>query len=72
MEKIRSKLRRWGNSLGVIIPQKIVEKGGAKEGDEINILISINKLDLKELFGSLKNWKIDSQRFKDEVRRNEK
>jgi antitoxin component of MazEF toxin-antitoxin module len=46
----KSKLKRWGNSLGVIVPKEIVETEGLKEGEEVEI--SVRKVsDIKHLFG---------------------
>ena len=53
MIEIKSKLRRWGNSLGVVVPQKIIEQEKAKEGDEIVILFNKQQDNvLREMFGS--------------------
>lgn len=71
MIEIKSKLRRWGNSFGIVVPQKAVEEENAKEGDEVTILMRKNKPDLRKMFGALKGWKIDSQKFKDEIRKEE-
>ncbi len=72
MIEIKSKLRRWGNSFGIIVPQTAILDGNLKEGDEISIIMKSDKGDMKQVFGKLKNWKIDSQKFKDEVRKEEK
>ena len=71
MIEIKSKLRRWGNSFGIIVPQKAVEEENFNEGDEVTVLLRKEKPDLRKLFGALKNWKIDTQKFKDEIRKEE-
>ena len=73
MIAIKTKLRRWGNSFGIIVPQKAVENTKIKEGDEVSILLKKEEDDniLKEMFGTLKGWKIDAQKIKDELRREE-
>lgn len=73
MIEIKTKLRRWGNSFGIIVPQKAVENTKIKEGDEVSILLKKEEDDniLKEMFGTLKGWKIDAQKIKDELRREE-
>ena len=46
----KSKIKRWGNSFGVLVPKEIVEKEGLKEGEEVEI--SVRKVsDIKHLFG---------------------
>lgn len=60
-------LKKWGSSLGVIIPADMVEKEKLKTGEKV--VVEIRKVNnLKDIFGSLKNWKIDAQKFKDEAR----
>lgn len=55
MIEIKSKLRRWGNSFGVVIPQKKLEGSKIKEGDEIVIFMKDGEENvLREMFGSLK------------------
>jgi antitoxin component of MazEF toxin-antitoxin module len=46
----RSKLKRWGNSYGVVVPKEIVEREGLKEGEVVEI--SVRKAaDIRRLFG---------------------
>lgn len=54
MIEIKSRLRKWGNSFGIVVPQKFIDAEKVKEGDEINILIRTNKPNLKKLFGGHK------------------
>ena len=62
--------RRWGNSIGVILPKDIVEKEHIKENMEINILISKKSNVLNETFGRLKGkLKKPSQQMKDELKK---
>ncbi len=65
---IEGKLKKWGSSLGLIVPKEIVLKERLKEGEEVIFEIK-KKINLKEVFGALKNWKIDSQKVKDELRK---
>ena len=66
--KVQTVLRKWGNSIGVVIPKYIIEKEKLSEGEEVTVIIE-GKNDLKDVFGSLKDWKIDTQKFKDELRK---
>jgi antitoxin component of MazEF toxin-antitoxin module len=46
----KSKLKRWGNSYGVVVPKEVVEKEGLKEGELVEI--SVRKAaDVGLLFG---------------------
>lgn len=62
----KSKLKRWGNSLGVVIPKELVAKEGLTEGEEVEI--SVRKIsDIKALRGRFPIK--DIQRAKDEMRK---
>lgn len=65
---LQTRLRRWGNSLGVIIPMEIVQEQGLTEGEEILIELT-KKNTLLELFGSLPKWNINSQKVKNILRK---
>jgi len=71
MIEFESKLKKWGNSFGVVVPKSILNEGGLKENFKVQVMIKTEKTPLENAFGSLKDWKIDSQRFKDETRKNE-
>jgi len=66
---IQVKLKKWGNSLGIIIPSETLKKKKLKEGEEV--IVEIEKKGLEGVFASLKDWKIDSQKLKDEIRKRE-
>jgi len=63
-----TKIRRWGNSYGVIISKKIMEEGHLKEGDSVIITNIIKKTSLQSIFGSAKTGE-SGQAFKDRVRK---
>jgi len=46
-----AKTRKWGNSIGVVLPKKTVETLRIKAGDEILLDIQQKKDPLQELFG---------------------
>ncbi len=71
MEIIETKVKRWGNSLGIIIPSKAVEIRNIKENDSIKILIvKDSKKVLKKTFGLLKGKLTKpTQQIKNELRR---
>jgi len=49
---IEGKLKKWGSSLGLVIPREIVVKERLKVGEEIIFNIK-KKVAMKEIFGSL-------------------
>lgn len=68
MEEIETTARKWGDSIAVIIPKKIVEKQKIKINDTIKFLVKRNNNALG-LFGSLKKWDINPQKTKDDLRK---
>ena len=64
---IQTTVKKWGNSIGIIIPKEIVEMEKIKVNEKILINI-IRKADLTNIFGSLKT-SISGQEFKDMVRK---
>ncbi len=43
MEQIKVKAKKWGNSLGVLLPKQLVHKQAIKEGSEIVITVQTKK-----------------------------
>ena len=69
-ETIKTKLQRWGNSFGIVLPMKVVEKENLSEGKEITITVdSKEKTKVKEVFGILKKElrNVDTQKALKEV-----
>jgi antitoxin component of MazEF toxin-antitoxin module len=60
-------VRKWGNSLGVVLPKEFVEDTHIKENNHV-IISLVKKADLTELFGSLTRT-CSGQEFKDLVRK---
>ena len=64
-----TQVKKWGNSLGVILPKELVEKQHLKENDKVDILI-VKEADLSDMYGALKGKvKMSGQEFKDFVRK---
>ncbi len=62
----KTKVRCWGNSLGVILPKALVDEEELKEGEEVEI--TVHKVsDVRSLRGKYP-FK-DLQREKDEMKR---
>jgi len=66
--ELETKTKKWGNSIGVVIPKGILEKQKIKE-NEIVIVSIKKKLLVSEVFGALKGWKKSAQEIKDEMRK---
>lgn len=68
---INAEVRRWGNSMGVILPMRRVRNLGIVEGDRVVIEIKKQGNVLKELFGtskSLGNTKEIIKRAREELK----
>lgn len=49
---VRAKLRRMGNSLGVIIPSDEIQRRGLREGEEVEVDVK-KALTLMDVYGAL-------------------
>ncbi|TMA00759.1 MAG: AbrB/MazE/SpoVT family DNA-binding domain-containing protein [Betaproteobacteria bacterium] len=67
MSRIRARVRRWGSSLGIVVPSEVVKELQLKAGDEA--IVEIDRAGIEEAFGSVKDWAVDPQKLKDELRR---
>jgi len=63
-------VRRWGRSLGVVIPKEETLRKGIREGHRVRIVVDPlpGPDDFADLFGTAK-WKRSAQDYKDELRR---
>lgn len=61
MIEIKAKLRKWGNSLGIVVPFSKAKEGHIDEGEEVTVLLVKKVNVLRETFGTFK--------FKKPVRR---
>ena len=68
---IKGRLRKWGNSYGIIIPSEVVNEEKLKENQEIELLLIRDSREaFDKTFGILKGKiKKSAQEIKDELRR---
>ncbi|HLC31952.1 MAG TPA: AbrB/MazE/SpoVT family DNA-binding domain-containing protein [Candidatus Nanoarchaeia archaeon] len=66
--EINAIAKRWGSSLGIIIPKEVVLQERIKEDDEIRVKIERKRPKAGVLFGYLKDWKRPTQEIKNEMR----
>ena len=59
-------LKKWGNSIGLVLPKDVVEKERLEENEKVLIEV-VKEADLSKLFGTLKK-KVSGQEFKDMMR----
>ena len=63
---VQTTIKRWGNSMGIILPKNFVDEKNLNENDVVVVNV-VKEVDLSRLFNSLKR-KISGQKFKDVVR----
>jgi antitoxin component of MazEF toxin-antitoxin module len=70
MVLVEAKARRWGNSLGLILPKDITDSEHIRENATVRfLLVRDSSKVLKETFGMLKGkLKKPTQQIKDELR----
>jgi len=56
--------RKWGNSIGIILPKDLVEKQNLKENEMIVVNV-VKKVDFSDVFGMIKKRKMSGQKMKD-------
>ena len=76
MEQIRTKVKKWGNSFGLVIPKEIINREGLKEDADVFITIEPKRYttvgDLMELakkFKLKRKSKKSTQEIMDEIDR---
>lgn len=60
---ISGKIKKWGNSFGVLIPKQEVERMHLAENQEVTIEVTKKENPLRELFGFGKRNKISRDEF---------
>jgi len=68
--EVKTTARRWGSSIGIILPKAVVEANRIRENEEV--IIEVKKKTLAgEMFGRFPEWKFkkSAQELKDEARR---
>lgn len=68
MVEVQTRTRKWGSSIGIILPKNIVDEIRIKPNEILTIDIR-KKRKAKEFLGILKEYNKPSQEIKDEVRK---
>jgi antitoxin MazE len=64
---MNTKIKKWGNSLGVRIPKDILENLGIKEGWEVELIEKENSIELKPIHKKNLKKKYLSQKMKKQI-----
>ena len=55
MQQLKTKVKKWGNSFGVMIPKEVIKKEHLKRGSEVEITLNSTRITkVKDIFGILK------------------
>lgn len=68
MIEFETKTRKWGNSLGIIIPKNEVDNLKLKENEILHLIVIKKNIKTRRAFGLLKNGK-SGQEVKDLLRK---
>jgi hypothetical protein len=69
MSIVEVRAKKWGNSLGLLIPKDVAEKEKIRENQKLDIIIMPKTRTLEKTFGIVKGWKKPTHQIKDEIRR---
>jgi len=67
MVKTETRLKAWGNSIGVILPKEELQSEDLSVDDEVEVIVRRKINPLREIFGKLKNFKASSDKSTDEL-----
>ena len=55
MMEIKAKTKKWGNSIGILIPKEAIRKENIKPDQEVTVLISAKPITkVKDIWGTMK------------------
>ena len=69
MIKSETKLKAWGNSIGVILPKEKLKEEDLSVNDQVEIIVRKKSNPLKDSFGKLREFKARSGKSTDEILR---
>lgn len=69
MLEFDAKIKKWGNSFGLVIPKEDLKKELIRENEMVHVIAMRKNDAIKESFGMLKGWKMTGQKAKDIARK---
>ena len=69
MVELKTELRKWGNSFGLVVPKAIVRKEKLKTHQKITVLLLKESNTLKKTFGMAKGWKTPTKKILEQTDR---
>lgn len=67
MIKSETRLREWGNSIGVILPKDEIYRENLSVNDEVEVIVKKKTNPLREVFGTLRGVKPKTKMSTDEI-----
>jgi len=65
-----TKLKKWGNSIGIVIPKEEIEKENLKINQKVRVIINpISPIRVKDIFGKFKKIKKPTKKIMKEIDR---
>ncbi len=68
MDEIQVTTKKWGNSIGVIIPKEIIDQIGIVENEKITVQFKKGH-NIRDSFGILSDWKVTTDKIKAEMKK---
>ena len=70
MIEIETKLKGWGNSIGLVIPKDMIRENNLKLRQRVRVIIKpVKVLKVRDLFGKFKNIKKSTDQIMKEIER---
>lgn len=69
MVELKTEVRRWGNSFGLLIPKDVVRKEKLKPRQRVTVLFLKESNVLKRTFGIGKDWKTPTKKILEQTDR---
>lgn len=66
--EFETETRKWGNSLGIILPKSVVKAKGISEKEKVVVEIK-KRHTADEFFGIAPEWKKTTEKIKKEIKR---
>ena len=68
MIEFEAKVKKWGNSMGIILPKEKLDKEGISKNSKVKAVITPAKtLKVKDLWGMAKDWKKPTEQIMKEI-----
>ncbi len=67
MIRSETRLKAWGNSIGVVLPKDALKEDNLSIDDEVEVIVKKKSNPLKNAFGKLKGFKAKSGKSTEEI-----